>query len=120
MDVCRPSRTRSFARSGQAASAGLYGVPGDSLNGLTDALRRDGDLQRAHVRNEEVAAFAAGAEAQLTGELAVCVGSYGPGNVHLINGLYDAGRSHAPVLATARAPTDRGEHKRTGRSTNLP
>jgi len=79
----------------------LYGVPGDSLNGLTDALRRDGDLQWAHVRNEEVGAFAAGAEAQLTGELAVCVGSCGPGNVHLINGLYDAGRSHAPVLAIA-------------------
>lgn len=79
----------------------LYGVPGDSLNGLTEALRRDGDLQWAHVRNEEVGAFAAGAEAQLTGELAVCVGSCGPGNVHLINGLYDAGRSHAPVLAIA-------------------
>ncbi|WP_460599151.1 ubiquinone-dependent pyruvate dehydrogenase [Flexivirga lutea] len=79
----------------------LYGVPGDSLNGLTDALRRDGDLQWAHVRHEEVGAFAAGAEAQLTGELAVCVGSCGPGNVHLINGLYDAGRSHAPVLAIA-------------------
>lgn len=79
----------------------LYGVPGDSLNGLTEVLRRDGDLQWAHVRNEEVGAFAAGAEAQLTGELAVCVGSCGPGNVHLINGLYDAGRSHAPVLAIA-------------------
>ncbi|GAA4400239.1 ubiquinone-dependent pyruvate dehydrogenase [Tsukamurella soli] len=79
----------------------MYGVAGDSLNGLTDALRRDGRIEWAHVRNEEVGAFAAGGEAALTGELAVCVGSCGPGNLHLINGLYDAHRSRVPVLAIA-------------------
>jgi pyruvate dehydrogenase (quinone) len=79
----------------------VYGVPGDSLNGFTDALRRDGDLVWAHVRHEEAAAFAAAGEAALTGELAVCAGSCGPGNLHLINGLFDANRSGVPVLAIA-------------------
>ena len=79
----------------------IYGVVGDSLNGLTDALRRRGDIRWIHTRHEEVAAFAAGADAQITGELAVCAGSCGPGNLHLINGLYDAHRSGAPVLAIA-------------------
>src|SRR5712664_3421473 len=79
----------------------MYGVSGDSLNGITDAIRRSGRLQWVHVRHEETAAFAAGAEAQLTGRLAVCAGSCGPGNLHLINGLYDAHRSGAPVLAIA-------------------
>jgi pyruvate dehydrogenase (quinone) len=79
----------------------VYGLPGDSLNGFTDALRRDGSLAWVHVRHEEAAAFAAGAEAALTGELAVCAASCGPGNLHLINGLYDANRSGAPVLAIA-------------------
>jgi pyruvate dehydrogenase (quinone) len=79
----------------------VYGIPGDSLNGFTDALRRDGDIAWAHVRHEEAAAFAAAAEAALTGELAVCAGSCGPGNLHLINGLYDANRSGVPVLAIA-------------------
>ncbi len=79
----------------------MYGVAGDSLNGLTDALRRDGRIEWAHVRNEEAGAFAAGGEAGITGELAVCVGSCGPGNLHLINGLYDAHRSRVPVLAIA-------------------
>lgn len=78
----------------------VYGVVGDSLNGFTDAIR-DSDIEWVHVRHEEVAAFAASAEAALTGELAVCAGSCGPGNLHLINGLYDAQRSRAPVLAIA-------------------
>src|SRR5438128_1052726 len=79
----------------------IYGVVGDSLNPITDAVRRNGKLQWVHVRNEEAGAFAAGAEAQLTGRLAVCAGSCGPGNLHLINGLFDAHRSMAPVLAIA-------------------
>ncbi|WP_158865728.1 ubiquinone-dependent pyruvate dehydrogenase [Leifsonia sp. AG29] len=80
----------------------VYGIPGDSLNGFTDAIRRsDGALTWEHVRHEESAAFAAGAEAALTGGLAVCAGSCGPGNTHLINGLYDANRSRVPVLAIA-------------------
>jgi pyruvate dehydrogenase (quinone) len=79
----------------------IYGIVGDSLNGLTDALRRQGKIDWVHVRHEEVAAFAAGAEAHLTGELAVCAGSCGPGNLHLINGLFDCHRSRVPVLAIA-------------------
>ena len=79
----------------------IYGVVGDSLNGLTDALRRQGKIEWIHVRHEEVAAFAAGAEAHLTGTLAVCAGSCGPGNLHLINGLFDSHRSRVPVLAIA-------------------
>ena len=79
----------------------IYGIVGDSLNGLTDTLRRQGKIEWVHVRHEEVAAFAAGAEAHLTGELAVCAGSCGPGNVHLINGLFDCHRSRVPVLAIA-------------------
>jgi pyruvate dehydrogenase (quinone) len=80
----------------------VYGLPGDSLNGFTDAIRRTkGDVTWAHVRHEEAAAFAAAAEAALTGELTVCAGSCGPGNLHLINGLYDANRSRVPVLAIA-------------------
>ncbi|WIY82391.1 ubiquinone-dependent pyruvate dehydrogenase [Propionimicrobium sp. PCR01-08-3] len=78
----------------------VYGIPGDSLNGFTDALR-DSGIGWVHVRHEEAAAFAASAEAALTGELAVCVGSCGPGNLHLINGLFDAQRSRVPVLAIA-------------------
>ena len=79
----------------------VYGVPGDSLNGFTDALRRDGALAWEHVRHEEAAAFAAAGEATVTGQLAVCVGSCGPGNLHLINGLFEAQRSRVPVLAIA-------------------
>jgi pyruvate dehydrogenase (quinone) len=79
----------------------VYGLPGDSLNGFTDALRRDGEITWEHVRHEEAAAFAAAGEAALTGELAVCAGSCGPGNLHLINGLFDANRSRVPVLAIA-------------------
>jgi pyruvate dehydrogenase (quinone) len=79
----------------------IYGIVGDSLNGLTDAVRRQGKIDWVHVRHEEVAAFAAGAEAHLTGELAVCAGSCGPGNLHLINGLFDCHRSRVPVLAIA-------------------
>lgn len=79
----------------------IYAVTGDSLNEVNDAVRRNGKIQWIHVRNEETGAFAAGAEAQLTGRLACCAGSSGPGHVHLINGLYDAHRSGAPVLAIA-------------------
>ncbi|MCI0159028.1 ubiquinone-dependent pyruvate dehydrogenase [Leifsonia shinshuensis] len=79
----------------------VYGIPGDSLNGFTDALRRSDGITWEHVRHEEAAAFAAAAEAALTGELAVCAGSCGPGNLHLINGLFDANRSRVPVLAIA-------------------
>lgn len=84
----------------------IYGVVGDSLNPIVDAVRRTGGSAKGgidwvHVRHEEAAAFAASAEAQLTGQLAVCAGSCGPGNLHLINGLYDANRSGAPVLAIA-------------------
>src|ERR1700676_4973325 len=86
------------------AKAGVqrdYGIVGDSLNPVTDAIRRSKKVRWVHVRHEETAAFAAGAEAQLTGRLAVCAGSCGPGNLHLINGLFDAHRSGAPVLAIA-------------------
>ena len=84
----------------------IYGIVGDSLNPIVDAVRRTGGSAKGgidwiHVRHEEVAAFAASADAQVTGELAVCAGSCGPGNLHLINGLYDANRSGAPVLAIA-------------------
>jgi pyruvate dehydrogenase (quinone) len=85
----------------QAGVKRIYGVVGDSLNGFTDALRRRGDIDWIHVRHEEGAAFAAGSEAHLTGELAVCAGSCGPGNLHLINGLFDCQRSGVPVLAIA-------------------
>ena len=86
------------------ANAGVrrvWGVVGDSLNGITDALRRHGGIEWLHVRHEEVGAFAAAGEAAAGGELAVCAGSCGPGNLHLINGLYDAHRSRVPVVAIA-------------------
>lgn len=79
----------------------LYAITGDSLNEVTDAIVRDGRVKFVHMRHEESAAFAASAEAQLTGSLAACAGSSGPGHVHLVNGLYDAQRSGAPVLAIA-------------------
>src|SRR5271167_2422683 len=79
----------------------IYGIVGDSLNGLTDSLRRQQKIEWIPVRHEEVAAFAAGAEAHLTGDIAVCAGSCGPGNLHLINGLFDCHRSRVPVLAIA-------------------
>ncbi|WP_353945447.1 pyruvate dehydrogenase [Streptomyces sp. HUAS MG91] len=79
----------------------MYGVVGDSLNPVVDAIRRNSAIDWIHVRHEETAAFAAGAEAQVTGQLTACAGSCGPGNLHLINGLYDAHRSMAPVLALA-------------------
>ncbi|MDO5712491.1 MAG: thiamine pyrophosphate-binding protein, partial [Micrococcales bacterium] len=94
---------------GQLQAAGvrrIYGIVGDSLNPVVDAVRRTGGsandgIDWIHVRHEETAAFAAAADAQLTGRLAVCAGSCGPGNLHLINGLYDANRTGAPVLAIA-------------------
>ena len=79
----------------------VYGVVGDSLNGLTDVIRKKKDIEWLHVRHEEVAAFAAGADALLTGQIAVCAGSCGPGNLHLINGLFDCHRNRVPVLAIA-------------------
>jgi pyruvate dehydrogenase (quinone) len=79
----------------------IYGVVGDSLNGITDSMRVKKNIDWVHVRHEEVGAFAAGAEAHLTGKLAVCAGSCGPGNMHLINGLYDCHRNNVPVLAIA-------------------
>src|SRR4051812_32181619 len=85
----------------QAGVKRIFGVVGDSLNGVTEALRKRGTIDWIHVRHEEVAAFAAAGEAQITGELAVCAGSCGPGNLHLINGLFDAHRSRVPVLAIA-------------------
>jgi pyruvate dehydrogenase (quinone) len=85
----------------QAGVKRVYGVVGDSLNGFTDSLRRSGEIEWVHMRHEEGAAFAAAADAHLTGQLAVCAGSCGPGNLHLINGLFDAQRSGVPVLAIA-------------------
>src|SRR5260370_10012373 len=85
----------------QAGVERVYGLPGDSLNGFTDSIRKQKKLQWIHVRHEETAAFAAGAEAHLTRRLAVCAESCGPGNMHLINGLYDCHRSRVPVLAIA-------------------
>lgn len=79
----------------------IWGVTGDSLNAFNDSMRRSGEIAWMHVRNEEAGAFAAGAEAAATGELAVCAGSCGPGNLHLINGLFDCHRNHVPVLAIA-------------------
>ena len=85
----------------QAGVERIFGVVGDSLNGLTEALRKRQNIEWVHVRHEEAAAFAAAGESQVTGELAVCAGSCGPGNLHLINGLFDAHRSRTPVLAIA-------------------
>jgi pyruvate dehydrogenase (quinone) len=85
----------------QAGVKRIWGLTGDSLNGLTEALRTMDSIEWMHVRHEEVAAFAAGAEAAVTGELAVCASSCGPGNLHLINGLFDCHRNHVPVLAIA-------------------
>src|ERR1700740_2514825 len=79
----------------------VYGVSGDSLNGFTDAIRSQKQLHWIHVRHKETAACAAGAESHLTGQLSACAGSCGPGNLHLINGLYDCHRSRVPVLAIA-------------------
>src|SRR5246127_368897 len=85
----------------QAGIKRIFGIVGDSVNGLTESLRRRGTIEWIHVRHEEAAAFAAAGEAAITGNLAVCAGSCGPGNLHLINGLFDAHRSRVPVLAIA-------------------
>jgi pyruvate dehydrogenase (quinone) len=98
------STTAADYMAAALAAAGVkrvYGVVGDSLNGFTDSLRRLETIEWVHMRHEEGAAFAAGAEAHLTGQLAVCAGSCGPGNLHLINGLFDCQRSGVPVLAIA-------------------
>lgn len=89
----------------------IYGIVGDSLNGLTDSLRRQGKIEWIHVQHEEVAAFAAGAEAHLTSELSVCAGSCGPRNLHLINGLFDCHRSRVPVLAVAADTVSRNRRR---------
>ncbi len=104
MDTNQPQKKVADQVAEMIADAGvshLYAITGDSLNDLTDALVRDGRVKFVHMRHEESGAFAASAEAQLTGKLAACAGSSGPGHVHLINGLYDAQRSNAPVLAIA-------------------
>jgi pyruvate dehydrogenase (quinone) len=100
------ARIRSVADQlvSQLVAAGvrhIYGIVGDSLNPVVDAVRRTEGIEWVQVRHEEAGAFAAAAEAELTGTLAVCAGSCGPGNLHLINGLYDANRSRVPVLAIA-------------------
>lgn len=84
-----------------AGARRVYGVSGDSLNGITDSIRATNALQWVHTRHEEMAAFAAGAEAHLTGSLAVYAGSCDPGNLHLIDGLYDCHRSRMPILVIA-------------------
>jgi pyruvate dehydrogenase (quinone) len=84
-----------------AGVSNIWGVTGDSLNGFSDSLDRLGSIRWMHTRHEEVAAFAAGAEAAATGRLAVCAGSCGPGNLHLVNGLFDCHRNQVPVLAIA-------------------
>jgi pyruvate dehydrogenase (quinone) len=99
--MARSAADYMAAALAQAGVKRIYGVVGDSLNGFTDALRRLKTIDWIHMRHEEGAAFAAGAEAHLTGELAVCAGSCGPGNLHLINGLFDCHRSGVPVLAIA-------------------
>ena len=96
----------------QAGVRRVYGIAGDSLNAVTEAIRKQPDIDWVHVRHEEVAAFAAGGDAHVTGSLAVCAGSAGPGNLHLINGLFDCHRSRLPVLAIA-AHIPSGEVGRT-------
>src|SRR5467141_909236 len=103
-DLVMAKKTVAGACAESVTTAGvkrIYGIVGDSLNGLTDSIRRQKQIRWAQVRHEESAAFAAGAEAHLTGRLAVCAGSCGPGNLHLINGLFDCHRSRVPVLAIA-------------------
>ena len=107
-----PCRTAADYMAQALAQAGvkrIYGVVGDSLNGFNDSLRRLKSIEWIHVRHEEGAAFAAGAEAHLTGKLTVCAGSCGPGNTHLINGLYDAHRNRVPVESdrSAQLPSSR-------------
>lgn len=104
METTQPNKKVADQVAEMIADAGvkhIYAITGDSLNDLTDALVKDGRVKFVHMRHEESGAFAASAEAQLTGRLAACAGSSGPGHVHLINGLYDAQRSNAPVLAIA-------------------
>jgi hypothetical protein len=101
IDMARSVADQFVETLAAASVKRIYGIVGDSLNGITDSLRRQGKIEWIHVRHEEVAAFAAGAEAHLTGELAVCAGSCGPGNLHLINGLFDCHRSRVPVVAIA-------------------
>ncbi|KAA9150940.1 pyruvate dehydrogenase [Amycolatopsis acidicola] len=100
--MARPTVAEQFVQVlVQAGVSRIYGVVGDSLNPVVDAIRRTDGIEWVHVRNEEAGAFAAAAEAELTGKLAVCAGSCGPGNTHLVQGLYDANRSGVPVLALA-------------------
>src|ERR1041385_655535 len=85
----------------------IFGIPGDAINELIDAIRKQDKIKFIHVMHEEAGAFAASAQAKLSGKLAVCAGTAGPGAIHLLNGLYDASKDHAPVLAiTGQATTD--------------
>jgi pyruvate dehydrogenase (quinone) len=93
----------------------VYGIPGDTVNGFMDALRRDGEITWEHVRHEEAAGFAAAAEAAVTGQLAVCAGSCGPGNLHLINGLFDANRSRCRCWRSPRRSRGRRSAGTTSR-----
>jgi pyruvate dehydrogenase (quinone) len=93
----------------------VYGLPGDSLNGFTDAIRRAPEMSWQHVRHEETAGFAAAADAALTGQLAVCAGSCGPGNLHLINGLFDANRSRCRCWRSPRRSRGRRSAGTTSR-----
>ena len=95
----------------QAGIHRIYGVVGDSLNSIVNEVRLHQAIDWVHVRHEETAAFAVGAEAQLSGHLTVCAGSCGPGNLHLINGLYDCHRSMAPALAIAAQIPSRREYR---------
>src|SRR5712671_1941507 len=102
MEVCMANVADRIVETLEAANVSrIYGLVGDSLNGITESLRVREKIEWIAVRHEEVAAFAAGAQAQLTGELAVCAGSCGPGNLHLINGLFDCHRNRVPVVAIA-------------------
>ena len=85
----------------QAGVTRIYGIVGDSLNAVLDSIKNSKRIEWIGVRHEEVAAFAAGSDSLLSGSIAVCAGSSGPGNLHLINGLYDCHRSRIPVLAIA-------------------
>src|SRR6059058_5266073 len=100
--MANPTVARQLVQMLRAAGVErIYGVVGDSLNPIVDAVRHTDGIEWVHVSNEEGGAFAAAAEAQVTGRLAVCAGSCGPGNTHLLQGLYDAHRSGAPVLVLA-------------------
>jgi pyruvate dehydrogenase (quinone) len=114
MDVAAKIAEQFVQMLARAGVRRIYGIVGDSLNPIVDAVRRTDGLDWLHVRHEEAAVFAAAGEAQLTGRLAVCAGSCGPGKLHLINGLYDAHRTEAPVLALSLVGKGVQDHVRCG------